>query len=90
VGVLGDWGWDRGVFSIVLGAVSGSVGWIYAQLNHSELFDNSLQWGLNNSSLKNTNFFPPLTRKFPLFVRCAGVDNTDCLKPKCFCLVSWN
>ncbi len=63
----GDWGWDGGVFSIVLGAVSGSVGWISAQLNHSELFDISVQRGLNNSSLKNTHFFP-LSRESFLYL----------------------
>lgn len=82
VGVRGDWGWDGGVFSIVLGAVSGSVGWISAQLNHSERFDISVQRGLNNSRLENTNFSP--SHEKVSFIcemccsqtRCAGVDNT--------------
>ncbi len=86
---VGDWGWDGGVFSIVLGAVSGSVGWISAQLNHSELFDISVQRGLNNSSLKNTHFFPLSRESFlylwdvlPSHEVCWSRQHWDCLKSK--------
>lgn len=81
----GDWGWDGGVFSIVLGAVSGSVGWISAQLNHLERFDISVQRGLNNSRLKNTNFSPSHEKISFICEMCCSQTSRqhwDCLKTK--------